>query len=101
MSMRVASAIGTYVVLVTVSAMIFYWLRQSIDRASPMHYLYALCGPSLSLFTHMGYLLFGLQSLFLLPWLVLRAVWPQTLKIAVPFFVACWLCVGWWMHDLF
>ena len=98
---RVWLAMGLYVVAVIVATAVFYWLKQGVGPASPVRYAYALCGPALSLFTHMSYLLFAEQSLVLLPWLLFGALRPQAAKISTAGFALCWLAVGWYTHDVF
>lgn len=61
----------------------------------------ALFGPALSLFAHMGYVLFALQSALLRPWLLLGAVRAQARRFSVMAFAVCWLDTGWYMHDPF
>ena len=99
--LRVAAVLGLYVALVVISGVVFYWIRQGVVEGSHVRYAYALCGPALALFTHMSYFLFGLQSLLLIPWLLLGAVRPQARRLAVIGFSLSWLGIGWYMHDLF
>ncbi len=98
---RVAMAIGLYIGLVAIAALAFSWLRQGVPDGSPMRYIYAVCGPALSLFTHMSYSLFALQSALLISWLLLGAVRAKLQLIAAAAFVISWLGIGWYMHDLF
>lgn len=98
---RVAVAIGLYAGLVLVAGVAFYCLRQGIPERSSRQYLYALGGPALSLFTHMSYYLFMLQTALLLPWLLLGALRAQVRILSAVAFVLSWLSVGWYMHDLF
>lgn len=98
---RVLMAIGLYVGLVVVAGVAFSFVRQGVAEGSPTRYLYALFGPALSLFTHMSYLLFTLQSALLLPWLLLGAVRVQAWKWSAIAFITSWLGIGWYMHDLF
>lgn len=98
---RVAIAIGLYIGLVVIAGLAFSWLRQGVPEGSPVRYAYALCGPALSLFTHMSYFLFALQSALLIPWLLLGAARAKLQLIAVAGFVISWLGIGWYMHDLF
>lgn len=93
---RVAVAIGLYAGLVLVAGVAFYRLRQGMPAN-----LYALRGPALSLFTHMSYYLFVLQTALLLPWLLLGAVRAQVRTLSAVAFVLSWLGVGWYMQDLF
>lgn len=94
-------AIGLYAGLVAASGVAFTLLRQGVVEDSPTRYLYALFGPALSLFTHMGYFLFALQSALLLPWLLLAVTRPGVRHLCSMAFVICWLGIGWYMHDLF
>lgn len=98
---RVALAVGLYLALVIVASISFYWIRQGVADGSPVRYSYVLFGSALSLFTHMSYFLFGLQSLLLLPWLLLGAMHPQTRNVSIGGFGLCWLGIGWYMYDLF
>lgn len=94
-------AICLYVGLVVVAGTVFSFVRQGVAADSPSRYLYALFGPALSLFTHMGYFLFALQSAMLLPWLLLGATRAQAKKWSTVVFIVSWLGIGWYMHDLF
>jgi hypothetical protein len=98
---RAVIVIGLYIALVSLAGIAFYWMRQGVAENSPVRYAYALCGPALSLFTHMSYFLFGLQSLLLLPWLALGVARPQMKWISGIGFCLCWLGIGWYMYDLF
>lgn len=98
---RIALAVGLYLSLVIVASLSFYWVRQGIADGSPVRYAYVLFGSALSLFTHMSYFLFALQSLLLLPWLLLGALRPQARNISIIGFGLCWLGIGWYMYDLF
>jgi hypothetical protein len=100
-SRRVTVAVGMYLALVIVASAAFYWMRSGISPGSPIRYALILCGSALALFTHMSYILFGLQSLLLVPWLLLGAYRPQAKLIAATGFCVCWLGIGWYMHDLF
>ena len=90
-----------YMLLVTIAGLAFYWLRRSVSEGSPVRFSYVLCGPSLSLFTHMSYFLFVLQSLLLIPWLLLWALRPNTIGVSIIGFALCWFGIGWYMYDLF
>jgi hypothetical protein len=98
---KVLVAIGLYAGLVVIAGVAFSFVRQGVLEGSPTRYLYALFGPALSLFTHMSYFLFALQSALLLPWLLLGAVRVQAQKWTTIAFIICWLGIGWYMHDLF
>lgn len=99
--LRLLLAIGLYVGLVVAASVAFSFARQGVAEGSSARYLYALFGPALSLFTHMGYFLFAMQSLLLLPWLLLGTVRVDARKLSIAAFVVCWLGVGYYMHDLF
>jgi hypothetical protein len=94
-------AIGLYAGFVVMAGLAFSFMRQDVSATPPTRHLHALFGPALSLFTHMGYFLFALQSALLLPWLLLGAVRVQARKLSLMAFVVCWLMTGWYMHDLF
>ncbi|KQU77217.1 hypothetical protein ASE08_20925 [Rhizobacter sp. Root16D2] len=98
---RVLTSIGLYSVLVAFAGFAFFFVRQGVPAGSPTQYFYALFGPALSLFTHMSYFLFALQSILLLPWLLLGAVRIQARKFSLMAFIVCWLGTGWYTHDLF
>lgn len=98
---RVLMAIGLYVGLVVVAGVAFSFMRQGVAEGSPMRYLYTLFGPALSLFTHMSYFLFALQSALLLPWLLLGVMRIKACKWSAIAFTISWLGIGWYMHDLF
>lgn len=98
---RVTVAIGLYVGLVLIASVAFYYLRQGVPEGSPVRYIYALCGSALSLFTHMSYFLFALQSALLLPWLLLGAMRARARMLSAIGFIFSWLGIGWYMHDLF
>ena len=99
--LRVVLAVGLYIALVLIASVAFYWMRQGTAEDSPVRYAYALCGPALALFTHMSYFLFGLQSLLLIPWLILGAVRAEARNLSVIGFCVSWLGIGWYMHDVF
>ena len=63
--------------------------------------LYFLSGPALSLYTHMSYILFALQNLLLLPWILFGAASSKLMWPCLIGFVVTWLGIGWYMHDLF
>lgn len=98
---RVTVAIGLYVGLVLIAGLAFYHLRQGVPAGSPVRYLYTLCGPALSLFTHMSYFLFALQSALLVPWLLLGAMRARATMLSAIGFIFSWVGIGWYMHDLF
>lgn len=98
---RVVLALGLYAGLVLVASVAFYHLRQGVPEGSPVRYAYAFCGPALSLFTHMSYFLFALQSALVLPWLLLGAMRVRARMLAAIGFIVSWLGIGWYMHDLF
>lgn len=98
---RLLIATGIYFVLVVIASILFYWMRQGVAEGSPVRFAYALCGPALSLFTHMSYFLFAMQSLIVLPWLLLGFTFPAMRWIAGIGFVTSWLAIGWYMYDLF
>lgn len=98
---RVLVALGLYALLVVVSGFIFQWLRISNNSNPSARYFYSLGGSTLSLFTHMSYFLFALQSMLLIPWLLFGALYPRAIKLSVFAFFFTWLCIGWYMHDLF
>jgi hypothetical protein len=100
-SFRLTLAIGLYLLLVLLAAFVFSWVRRGVTGESPVRYAYILFGPALSLFTHMSYLLFALQSLLLIPWIVGGVLNPKWRRLAVAGFCICWLGIGWYMYDLF
>jgi hypothetical protein len=87
--------------VLTASLAFSFVIRQGVPEESPMRYGYALCGPALSLFTHMALPLFTFQSILVLPWLVLGAVSKRARLISVVGFIGSWLAIGWYMYDLF
>jgi hypothetical protein len=99
--MRVLLALSLYASLVVVSGFEFQWLRASIADNTSLKYIYSLSGPALSLFTPMSYFLFALQSLALIPWLLLGALYPRVIWLSAIAFSVTWLGIGWYMHDLF
>ena len=62
---------GLYGALVLIASVAFDGLRQGVPQGASARYAYALFGPALSLFTHMSYFLFALQSALLLGTLIL------------------------------
>jgi hypothetical protein len=98
---RILWAIVGYVLLAVVGAFYFTLTRDPFKEHSALKPLLALGGPSLSLFTHMSYPLFLLQSLLLLPWLLLGAVRVRLQWLAGAAFAITWLLIGWRMVDLF
>ena len=93
-------AVGAYLTLVVVASFVFSWMTLGAGRGLAPRYSYALCGPALALFTHMGYGLFAAQSLLLLPWLLAGATDRRFLKMSLVGFTVCWLGIGWYMHEL-
>ncbi len=87
--------------LVVTAAFAFSWMSSGVASGVPPRYVYALCGPSLALFTHMGYPLFVKQSLLLVPWLLCGVIEPRLLRVCLLGFAFCWLGIGWYMHNLF
>jgi len=98
---RLAIAIALYGGLALMAGVTFYSLRQGAPHGSPVRYAYILCGPALSLFTHMSYPLFVFQTALVLPWLLLGAVWKRTKTLSALGFIVSWLAIGWRMYDLF
>jgi hypothetical protein len=96
---RALIAVAIYVLVVAVAAVIFQSTRES--ASSGPHLYYVIYGPALALFTHMSYVLFALQSLLLVPWLLWSLFRPRTRGIAVAGFCVTWLGIGWYMHELF
>lgn len=94
-------AVGVYAGLVVMAGLTFSFARQGMPEGSTTRHFHALFGPALSLLTHMGYVLFALQSALLRPWLLLGAVRAQARRFSVMAFAVCWLDTGWYMHDLF
>lgn len=99
--LRVGLVAVFYLMLIATAGVGFWWARPLVERHDLSRLVYIVFGPALALFTHMGYFLCGLQSLILVPWLLLHALRPQARMRAVLGFVACWLAIGWYMHDLF
>lgn len=99
--LRIAFAFGIYAALVLIAGIAFYWMRQGVPEDSQVRYVYVLCGPALALFTHMGYFLFGTQSLLLIPWLMLGALRARVRNLSIIVFSLTWLSIGWYMYDLF
>jgi hypothetical protein len=81
---RTILAIASYATLVTLAGFAFYFMRLGAERGLAPRYAYALCGPSLALFTHMSVVLFAQQSLLLIQWLLFGAAYPRFIK---PLFV--------------
>ena len=90
-----------YLVLVVVAWLTFRHLTLRAEYPAYTRYLYALCGPALSLSTHMSYFLFLLQSLFIAPWVLMAALRPKTLGVSACGFIFFWLGIGWYTSDLF
>jgi len=98
---RVVLAFSLYALLNVVSGFLFQWLRTDTPAGISTKYLYSLSGPTLSLFTHMSYFLFALQSLLLIPFLLLGAIQPRARYLCALAFSLIWLGIGWYMQDLF
>lgn len=96
---RVVAVLAIYALIVAAAAVAFQSTRA--PASSGPHLYYVIYGPALALFTHMSYVLFAVQTLFLLPWLLWCIVGPRARKIAFPGFCITWLGIGWYMHDLF
>ena len=98
---RVIFALCGYAILVVAGAVFFKVAHSAFEVGSPGRVLLSLSGPALSLFTHMSYALFFLQTLLLLPWLIAGAVLRRATGVCVAAFAITWLIVGWRMYDLF
>jgi len=98
---RLGFALGLYLALVFAAALAFSWMRRGVDPQSTFRYAYALFGPALSLFTHMSYQLFALQSLLLVPWIILGVQQSKWRRLAATGFWMCWIGIGCYMYDLF
>jgi hypothetical protein len=92
-------AVAIYALLVAVAAIAFQSTRAA--ASSGPHLYYMIYGVALALFTHMSYVLFALQSLLLVPWLLWGLFRPRTRKMAITGFCITWLGIGWYMHELF
>lgn len=98
---RVIFALCGYAILVAVGAVFFQMIHSAFEIGSPARLLFCLSGPALSLFTHMSYVLFLLQTLLFIPWLIAGAVLRRAASVCSAGFAITWLIIGWRMHDLF
>jgi hypothetical protein len=98
---RVVFALCGYAILVVAGALFFKAAHSAFEIGSPGRLLFCLSGPALSLFTHMSYALFFLQTLLLLPWLIMGAVLKRAKGVCAATFAITWLIIGWRMCDLF
>jgi lipoprotein signal peptidase len=96
---RVLLAIALYVLVVVLAAIVFQSTRKAPESGPHLHYM--VYGVALSLFTHMGYVLFLLQSFLLVPWLLWAIFRPRMRAPVITGFCVTWLIIGWRMHDLF
>ncbi|MEO8017119.1 MAG: hypothetical protein ABI769_04850 [Pseudomonadota bacterium] len=92
---------GLYIVLTIAGYLYFSWARNSFASAPSARFLLALAGPSLSLRTHMSYVLYGLQSLILIPLMIIGVLSTRFRTLAWVAFAIAWLLVGWRMYALF
>jgi len=98
---RILLILSIYFSLTALGYGAFQVMRYHLPITASEMYLYSIGGPALSLMTHIGYLLYGAQSVLLLPWLGLAVYLPFLRTFSVVMFIATWLAIGWWMHDLF
>jgi hypothetical protein len=98
---RFVVAVSLYILLVIIAGFIFYSLRKGAADDALYRYINIIYGPALSLFTHMGYFLFFLQSALLIPWLLLGAMQARWTIVSIFGFVSSWLGIGFYMYDLF
>lgn len=99
---RIAIGAGAYVLLCLSAAFLYVGLRAWIPPDSISRpVVFVVAGPALSLFTHMGPILFGLQSLFVLPWLIGVFLSSRNRRLFFAVFVASWLLMGATLFNLF
>jgi hypothetical protein len=75
--------------------------RKGLFGGATPKYVLIPFGPILSMFTHMGLPLFLLQSLALLPFIVVGVLWRRWRIVAVVGFLATWGYIGWMMAGVF
>lgn len=99
---RILGALVVYGLISFAMAFVYLRLRGWIDSASPLRpHIYLISGPSLGLFTHLGYFLYGFLSFFTFPWLALSFLKPEKKRQFLTVFLAVWLCTGWMLAGLF
>ena len=98
---RLPIAIGIYVLIVVIAALGFTLMRGNLRGGADSGYAFSIFGPALSLFTHMSYFLFAIQTLILLPSILVGVFIPKSIKLAISAFAITWIGIGWYMHDLF
>ena len=96
---RTITGILVYLLLVIVSAYAFSARNVELYNSNDSM-IYALCGPAISLFTHMSYGLFLMQSVLLIPWVMLFTHSGHK-WIAALGFVVTWFWIGIHMYKLF
>jgi hypothetical protein len=99
---RILLALVAYFSLCVIAAFVYPALRELIPKDSSIRpTVFAIAGPSLSLFTHMSYALFAVQTPFVAVWLVCAAVSKKRPILFVLAFMGSWLAVGYFMSHLF
>lgn len=101
MRTRISLALGLFFGLVAILTFVYGSIGVGMGGDSPYKFLLTLFGPTLALFTHMSILLFLPLCVPLVALLIVGAIYMQTRVAALVGFVATWLAVGWYLHDLF
>jgi hypothetical protein len=96
----IARAFLLYFFAIVAAGVAFSMVRDIESLRSWRLFVFPLFGPALSLFTHMAYL-FPFHTLLLIPWVWLWLAVPRARLVAVAFFLATWIGVGWYMHEVF
>lgn len=99
---KIIGVIGGYAAISVGAYFIYFALRAEIPHDSELRPgIYAIVGPVLALFTHMSYVLFGIVSLFVLPWLHMFMYAKKAKLLWLCLFVIAWLLIGLALSTLF
>ena len=99
---RIVGAIVAYGILSWTAAWFYQTMQTALPENSPLRpSIFALAGPALCLYTHMGYVLYGFASLFILPWIVAISVGKSHKLVFGMIALLTWVIVGALFADLF
>jgi hypothetical protein len=98
---RILCGLAGYVLLVFCGGLYFAFVEFRFEDRPALKPLYALGGPSLSLFTDMSYFLFLAVSFLMLPWIFLWAASKRLRWLGGAGFAITWFLIGWRLAILF
>ena len=97
----VLTVIALYLALTIIGYLYFAWARDSFASTASSKVLLALAGPTLSLRTHMSYILYGAQSVLLIPLIAIGVMSSRFRSYAWTALAIVWLMIGWRMYAMF